>query len=43
MKNTLTNNYYYCQYNFFNLEDNEEDIPEDIQELIDEELNNEEE
>lgn len=43
MKNTLTNNYYYCQYNFYNDFNDEEDIPEDIQELIDEELNNEEE
>lgn len=42
MKDTLTN-YYYCQYNYFNLEDTEDDIPEDIQEIIDEELNNEEE
>jgi hypothetical protein len=42
MKDTLTN-YYYCQYNFYNDFNEEDDIPEDIQEIIDEEFKDEEE
>ena len=35
--------FYYSQFNYFNLPVEEDDIPEDIQEIIDEEFKDEEE